>query len=335
MKNRERFKKIMNFETPDRIPRIEFASYWDKTLERWYSEGLEKEKSDDIGLREGFGFDDYRQFWIQPYKNSCPEPPHHGAPVIGSDAGYSGIRKELYPMNAYDPRELEAAAEGQAAGDTVIWITLEGFFWFPRYLLGIEKHLYAFYDMPDLIHRINDELADYHCEIFEKIRRCCSPDFMTFAEDLSYNMGPMISKNFFDEFLLPYYRRVIPELDSAGTLGFVDTDGKVEEIIPWYEEAGMRGCLPVECNAGNDPLRIRKNHPGWLMIGGIEKRALYSGEVKMKEEVTRKFSLARGGGYIPSVDHQTPPEVSLEQYRKYTAELALAAVIDGGAEQPL
>ncbi len=31
---------------------------------------------------------------------------------------------------------------------------------------------------------------------------------MTFGEDMSYNHGPTFSKKLFDEFLLPYYRRV-------------------------------------------------------------------------------------------------------------------------------
>ncbi len=321
MTNRERFKRIMQFESPDRIPRIEFASFWDETVKRWISEGLDSTGSNDLLIRRNFDLDDYRQFWIEPYSRDCRIPPAHGAPIISSENEYSEIRKELYPSEAFDTGCLAEAAEGQDSGETVVWITLEGFFWFPRYLLGIEKHLYAFYDMPKLIHRINDELADYHCRIIEKFNQICIPDFMTFAEDLSYNRGPMISKEMFDEFLVPYYRRVLRELDTAGTLSFVDTDGKVEDIIPWYQQAGIRGCLPVECNADNDPERIRMKFPDWLMIGGIEKRALYSDESVMKNEVKDKFTLAWKGGFIPSVDHQTPPEVSLACYRRYIEEI--------------
>ena len=41
---------------------------------------------------------------------------------------------------------------------------------------------------------------------------------MTFAEDMSYNHGPMLSKALFDEFLAPYYRRLVPRLArSTGT----------------------------------------------------------------------------------------------------------------------
>ena len=31
----ERFNAVMNFESVDRYPRIEWAGYWDKTLDRW------------------------------------------------------------------------------------------------------------------------------------------------------------------------------------------------------------------------------------------------------------------------------------------------------------
>ena len=32
---------------------------------------------------------------------------------------------------------------------------------------------------------------------------------MTMAEDMSYNHGPMISQAIFEEFIAPYYRRII------------------------------------------------------------------------------------------------------------------------------
>ena len=41
------------------------------------------------------------------------------------------------------------------------------------------------------------------------------------------------------------------------------------------------------------------------------------GEAAMRAEFERLVPLMRTGGFIPSVDHQTPPGVSLEQYRCY------------------
>ena len=41
MKNRDRFMNIINFKkVDDRLPMIEWAGWWDKTLDRWQAEGL-------------------------------------------------------------------------------------------------------------------------------------------------------------------------------------------------------------------------------------------------------------------------------------------------------
>ena len=35
---RERFKRVMNFKQADRLPILEWAPWWDKTIERWLKE---------------------------------------------------------------------------------------------------------------------------------------------------------------------------------------------------------------------------------------------------------------------------------------------------------
>jgi hypothetical protein len=56
------------------------------------------------------------------------------------------------------------------------------------------------------------------------------------------------------------------------------------------------------------------------------------GEAAMRAEFDRLTPLAKSGGYIPSVDHQTPPGVSLEQYRVYLRLLDEYAHIWASAE---
>ncbi|MFH1267913.1 MAG: glycosyl hydrolase, partial [Planctomycetota bacterium] len=43
---------------------------------------------------------------------------------------------------------------------------------------------------------------------------------------------------------------------------------------------------------------------------------------EIRAEFERLVPLMRSGGFIPSVDHQTPPGVSLDQYRLYLRLLA-------------
>lgn len=46
------------------------------------------------------------------------------------------------------------------------------------------------------------------------------------------------------------------------------------------------------------------------------------GEEAMRTEFERLLPAMKSGGYIPSVDHQTPPGVSLEDYKIYIGLLA-------------
>lgn len=40
MNARERFHAIMNFQPFDRLPLLEWAGWWDQTIDRWHGEGL-------------------------------------------------------------------------------------------------------------------------------------------------------------------------------------------------------------------------------------------------------------------------------------------------------
>jgi hypothetical protein len=53
------------------------------------------------------------------------------------------------------------------------------------------------------------------------------------------------------------------------------------------------------------------------MIGHFDKMVMNKGEAAIRAEFERLMPLMRSGGFIPSVDHQTPPHVTMEQYRLY------------------
>ena len=318
MTNRERVRAVLNRDVPDRLPVVEWAVWWDLTVKRWNSEGVQPEDGPDA-LQNWFGLDPLRQIFVSPRGEKCPQPASHGAGIVCDAAEDDRIKPLLSPEENIQ-QVVECAKrwrEGHENGDYAQWLTLEGFFWFPRTLFGIEAHLYAFYDEPELMMRMNQDLADYHLRCLEQLLPVMQPEFMTFAEDMSYNHGPMISRELFDTFMLPYYQQVIPVLKEAGVRVLIDTDGDVEPLIPWFKDAGIEGVLPLERQAGVDVNRIRRSHPDWLMIGGYNKMVMHLGEEAMRMEFERLLPVMKSGGYIPSVDHQTPPDVSAEQYETY------------------
>ena len=313
---RSRFRKTIAGALPsDRLPVIEWAHWWDATIARWEGEGLPA-GLDTSEIKRYFGLDVDYQLWF-PQATSDVSPGSEGWQVR-DEADYCALRPRLYPDPVPFDRELwQQRAREQAAGEVIIWATCDGFFWWPRVLLGIEPHLLAFYDQPDLMHRINQDQADYIVRCLDDLCAICVPDFVALVEDMSYNHGPMISADQFERFIAGYYRQVIPRVKERGIIPIVDSDGDVEPLIPWLEEVGIEGILPLERMAGVDVNRIRANHPHWKMIGGFDKTVMHLGEARVRAEFERLLPLMRSGYYVPSVDHQTPPGVSMEDYRDY------------------
>lgn len=323
---RERFHAVLNRQDFDRLPLVEWAMWWNKTIERWQGEGLPADIDwKTPALLDYFGLDRWKQFWYRSVHWNCPKPDNtaagRGAGIISpSMAAYDAIHDFMFRIEdewPVRPALLKDAAAQQAAGASVIWFTMDGFFWLPRTLLGDEEHLYALYDEPDLIHRINSENADWMLRIIDRVCSVYTPDFMTFAEDMSYNNGPMLSREMFNEFMKPYYERVIPALKDRGIRVFVDSDGNISSCASWFAEAGIEGILPLERQSGVDMAELRRHNPDQLYIGGFDKLTMNQGEDAMRAEFERLLPVARQGGYIISPDHQTPPGVSLEQYRDY------------------
>lgn len=315
MTNSERFTKFLNNEKIDRLPMVEWAPWWEPTLANWYKEGLPR----DIAPSQYFGHDSLVQFWIPLKEMGFPAPESENGGVISDEEDYERIKPLLFTDNVLSQIEesIKNTVSNLKEEDIAYWYTFEGFFWFPRTLFGIEDHLYSFYDYPELLLEINKDLCDFYKKVIDIIYKYFTPAFMTFAEDMSYNHGPMLSKECYDTFLAPFYKQIVPLIKEKGTKVFIDTDGFVEPMIPWFEEVGIEGCLPLERMAGVDVNRIRENHPEWLMLGGFDKTIMHNGEEAMRAEFERILPAMKSGRYLPSVDHQTPPDVSLENYKIY------------------
>jgi hypothetical protein len=127
----------------------------------------------------------------------------------------------------------------------------------------------------------------------------------------------MLSQAHFEEFLAPYYRELTPLIRLQNVVPLVDSDGNVETCLPWFIAAGVEGLLPFERQSGVDIGRVRQRHPCFRIIGAFDKMTMTQGVEAMRGEWERLLPVMRQGGFIPSVDHQTPPGVSLAQYRDY------------------
>jgi hypothetical protein len=313
----ERFRAAMKFQPVDRLPRWEWAMWWDLTIERWHREGLPHELTGVFEINHYFGLDPYKQFWFSTTDPTIEAVQHHVLGTVANMDDYIRVRPSLYPDHHAAMAEMLPWAGRQRSGQAVVWATLEGYFWFPRTLLTFERLMLGYHDQPELVHAINQDLCDFNLGLLDRMRKVCPPAFLTIAEDMSYNHGPMISRRICDDFMTPYYRRTLERIREMDAMVIVDTDGDVTKLVPWLLDVGVDGVLPLERQAGVDGMTLRRRFPTLCMVGHFNKLVMHRGEAAMRAEFERLLPLMRSGGFIPSVDHQTPPEVSLDQYRLF------------------
>ena len=110
MTPRERFLKVLNFEKPDdRLPMVEWAPWWDKTMERWKGEGLPAGMTWEESLRH-FGLDPLLMINGSAISSECPRPSSYGAPIITDEKSYQEIKQYLYTDSIIENMKRTAMA---------------------------------------------------------------------------------------------------------------------------------------------------------------------------------------------------------------------------------
>lgn len=175
----------------------------------------------------------------------------------------------------------------------------------------------SFYDYPELYHRICEDMTNWNKRVVEYCKNSFDFDFMTFGVDLSYNHGPMLSKEMFDEFMAPYYKKLVPLIKDSNCITVVDSDGDITKPVEWFSEVGIEGVLPLERQAGVDVCEYIDKFPEMLYIGHYDKMVMDKGEQAVIDEFERLLPSAKRGRFMISVDHQTPPAVSYSEYQMF------------------
>jgi hypothetical protein len=320
MNPRERFNAVLNGKKPDVLPMIEWAAWWwDRTMERWIGEGMPRyhERHLEQSLQY-FGLEEMHCPSIAP---RFPHAEKYGAGVIENEQDYKNLVQthDIYSDKhiGHFINDVKRYKERHDNGEIIIRIWLDGFFWYPRKLFGIEPHFYAFYDYPELMARICQDLEEFNMRVLRELFKVMKPEFIGYGEDMSYNHGPMLSREQFEKFIAPHYKVLTKFTRENGVKTLIDTDGDVTVMIPWLLECGADGVYPLERMAGVDVAKIRAEYPEFIMLGGYDKMVMHKGEAAIRAEFERLLPVMRSGYYIPSVDHQTPPEVSFEDYKLY------------------
>jgi hypothetical protein len=194
-----------------------------------------------------------------------------------------------------------------------------GFYWLSRELLGTENLSYAWYDQPALMHDIMETHADFLIEAMRPFLERTSVEYICLNEDLSMKTGPLLSPKTFKEFIYPCMKRVVEFSKTHGVKYVcIDTDGNPEALIPMFLDLGVDAIWPMERTADQDPLRLRKKFGRSLRLwGGVDKRVLATTPAEIDAHLREFIPLIAEGGFIPTVDHTVPPDVSWANFQHY------------------
>ena len=114
----------MSFKPVDRLPVVEWAAWWDKTLERWKTEGLPSELKDSWEIREHLGLDSYRQEWVSFLAKDFPRPLKH----IHNLDEYNKILPFMFPKEpVFDLKTAENMEMSSAGVTRLCGCSLTGF----------------------------------------------------------------------------------------------------------------------------------------------------------------------------------------------------------------
>lgn len=376
MDNRERFRATMRFEPTDRPCHVEHG-FWTETHERWQREGLPatvaypevfygspaNDMFEALGVAklayiraeqyylpafeaetleetaEDRLFRNERGVTIRDKVGSVSMPQFLDYP-IKTRADYYALRDRLIgnPELRY-PADWEAQARTlRRQTRDILGVHLDGFFGYPRELMGAERLLLTFHDDPELIQGMIRDRVEADIALYERAIAETRPDFAFIWEDMCYKNGPLISPTMFRKFLLPAYVKLTAFLRRMGVRTIlVDSDGNISLLIRLWLEGGVTGLLPFEVRAGMDVRRIRAEYPGLQIIGGIEKHRLEIGRAEIDAELERVLpAMLRRGGYCPSLDHWVHSEIPLANFRYYVERVrGYDASLDPGPGLPL
>jgi len=195
-----------------------------------------------------------------------------------------------------------------------------GYYWRAREWMGTENLSYAWYDEPAMMHEMMEFITDFTIETARPVLAGgVKPDYVFINEDLSMKNGPLLSPDTYRTFIFPQLKRLVAWFKANGVRWvIIDTDGNCELVIPPFMEAGVDAIWPLERASDMDPLAIRKKFGRDLRLwGGVDKRELAKDFAAIDAHLRTLQPLVADGGFIPTVDHLVPPDVSLANFEHY------------------
>jgi len=222
------------------------------------------------------------------------------------------------------PEDFEARIPLMKARDYFTSIRFAGPFWQLREWCGFEPLCMLFIEDPAFVREMVEFRTEFVSRTMSRVLAAGVVDGVSIREDMAYKEKSMISPLMTRDFLAPAWRRWAAEARQAGALIVdMDSDGKVDELIPIWMEVGINVCDPIEVAAGNDVNEYRQTFGRDMAYRqGVDKRCIAKGGRVIEEELARLEPVVKDGGFIPGCDHGVPFDISWLDFVHYSRCLA-------------
>jgi uroporphyrinogen decarboxylase len=344
--NRDRILASLHREVPDAIGVAEMI-FWPETVERWQQEGL------PAGTDPGayFDVDSLRRsvvpdltLQMEPSviredenvtyrrnangvtmmeKKGSYVPPAEVDFTVKNREDWLRVKPAMKPNESRIPADFrEKYAADQAANSVLLYKNPEPC-WAAFKVLGYENTLIKMAEDPELVQDMFATYTDMIIGLYEILDGLgLRFDVNWLNSDVCYRNGMLFSPRMYERLVFPHHQRLTAYFSARGIPTVFHTCGNVQQLIPLYIKAGVRGIHPLEVRAGNDVREFRQLYGNELVfIGNINADKLSGSKEDIETEIRDKVPVVKhGGAYVFHSDHSIPPTVSLENYR-YALEL--------------
>lgn len=341
MNNRERIRALGRGGEIDRKPFFFYFGPWPEAVARWKGEGLTRDWREEFGTDAGIETLNANLGYLPAFREEVLEEsvhtrvirdrlgitqevrregasiPHYIDYPVKCRADWEKLKVRLDPA---DPARFPGPLRGADTGAALqLGAYPYGLFGTLRDMIGVETLLYWMYDEPELIAEMMDYLTEFWLSIYGRAARETAVDVIHIWEDMSGRGGSLISPAMVRRFMLPNYRRIRDFADKNDIpVVAVDTDGDCSELIPLFMDAGINMIMPFEVQAGMDVTKVARQYPDLIIMGGFDKRALWTSRAAIDAEFARLTPMfAPGVRWILAPDHLIPPEVPLELFAHF------------------
>jgi len=168
-------------------------------------------------------------------------------------------------------------------------------------IIGSERLLYALKDDPgwikELFHTGITVLMD---SVESIIAESLEFDGAFIFDDLGYRNTTFFSPSMYKELLFPCHKKLCSFLKSYNLPVILHSCGCVNDLVPYFIEAGFSCLQPLEVKAGMDLIRLKKEYGDKLaFMGGIDVRKMNADNPEVLEkEIRTKIMFAKKRGRI-------------------------------------